>query len=62
MLHNQKENLHKSQVFKIFISLAFQLFVKGRRKTRNFFELVRKMRNTAVMQLVGNLGKGEFVV
>lgn len=60
-LHIPDEKLHKSQVFQI-LTLLLEFFVKRRRKTGHLFELVGKMRHTAVVEFVRDLSEVEFVV
>lgn len=46
---NQSEIRSRSEIFKIHFTTLFHLFKVRWRESCNFFELIREMRNTAIM-------------
>jgi hypothetical protein len=60
-----KTALYKQQpsnIFQVAIAFVFQLFVKRRRKSGDFFKLIGQMRYAAVMHFVRDFRKVQFVV
>ena len=49
-------------IFQILLSSLPELFVERRTESRYFLELIGKVRNTAVIEFVGNFGQVHFIV
>lgn len=61
-LHSDRLHLHISHILKIDISHFFYFFKVRRSQSRNFLELIGKMRYAAVTEFVGNFADIQLVI
>src|SRR5664279_5442235 len=62
MLYKSVERLHDSHIFKHGAPFYFHKFKMSRSKACYLFKLCRKMRNAAIMHLISNFSKVQFII